>query len=213
MQLYFWPFNPKASQLCQHYVAQCWSLSWTDSSFLSAVPPQHRQHTTTATLPVQQARMWEMWDQIHEAQQEIKSVLWYPQLWSLAHNSFQSRTSRPGPAVQNPLHVWGCKANITGTREAARTEMPQVKLQGFSTFKRVSALKAVSHHQMLGDRESERTYTGLNKGILEYKLIGSLILHKNAHQSKQAVWSHTVDTLKQEHTLNNCFFLSLLCKG
>lgn len=66
---------------------------------------------------------------------------------------------------------------------------------------------------MLGDGESERTHMGLNKSLLEYKLIGSFILHENAHQSKQAVWSHTIDTLKQEHTLNNCFFLSLICEG
>lgn len=52
---------------------------------------------------------------------------------------------------------------------------------------RVSALKTVTPHQMLGDRETERTYTGLNKGILEHKLIASFLLHKNAHQSEQAV--------------------------
>lgn len=62
--------------------------------------------------------------------------------------------------------------------------MPQVKLQGFSKF---SALKTMIPHQVLGHRESERTYTGLNKDILEYKLMGSFILHKSAHQSKQAV--------------------------
>lgn len=66
--------------------------------------------------------------------------------------------------------------------------MPQGKPQGFSKFNTESVLyRQVTPRQMLEHRESERTYTGLNKGILESKLIGSFILHKNAHQSKQAV--------------------------
>lgn len=123
MQLYFWPLNPKASQLCQYYVAQCCCLSWTDSSFLLAAPLQHPQFNIgkCETKPMRLSR-------------KLNLCLWYPQLWSLAHNSFQSRTSRLGPAVQNPQHVWGCKANITVPREAARAEVPPVKAQGFSKF-------------------------------------------------------------------------------